>query len=69
MYLIEKIVLVLKLSLFLYLLRDDGDNPETEEDAGPADESEIPEPEEYVDLLVDDVQGENAQPVVVNDRS
>ena len=63
------IVLVLKLSLFLYLLRDDGDNPETEEDAGPTDESEIPEPEEHVDLLVDDVQGEDAQPVVVDDRS
>ena len=54
----------MKLSLFLYLLRDDGDNPETEEDAGPADESEIPEPEEHVDLLVDYVDGQNAECIV-----
>ena len=48
---------------------DDGDDSEAEEDAGPADEDEIPEPEEHVDLFINNVEGENAQTVVIDNRS
>ena len=37
------------------LLWDDSDDSEAEEDTGPADEDEKPEPEEHVDLLVNNV--------------
>ena len=37
------------------LLWDDSDDSEAKEDAGPANEDEKPEPEEHVDLLVDNV--------------
>ena len=39
----------------------DGDDSEAEEDAGPANENHKPEPEENVDLLVDDIERQNAQ--------
>ena len=39
----------------------DGDDSEAEEDAGPAHENHEPEPEKNVDLLVDDIQRQNAQ--------
>ena len=41
--------------------RHNGDDSEAEEDAGPSDENHEPEPEEDIDLLVDDVQGQNTE--------
>jgi hypothetical protein len=38
-------------------------------DGGPDGESDEPEPEEDVDLLVDDVHGEDAETVLVLNRS
>ena len=43
--------------------------PEAKVDASPDGEADEPEPEEDVDLLVDDVDRQDAQPVVVHDRS
>ena len=40
---------------------DDGDDSEAEEDTGPPDQDQKPEPEENVDLLVNDIQRQNAQ--------
>jgi len=51
------------------VLWNDGYDSEAEEDAGPADEDEIPEPEEHVDLFINNVEGENAQTVVIDNRS
>ena len=44
-------------------VEDDGE-PEDEEEAGDEGEEEQPEPEEDVDLLVDDVDGQQAECVV-----
>ena len=41
--------------------RHDGDDSEAEEDTGPPDQDQKPEPEENVDLLVNDIQRQNAQ--------
>ena len=43
--------------------------PDHEVDGGPNGESDEPEPQEDVDLLVDDVDGENAEAVEVLDGS
>jgi len=34
-----------------------GDNPEAEEDGGPTDKKDVPEPKKDVNFLVDDIQG------------
>ena len=47
----------------------DGDDSEAEKDAGPAHEDHEPEPEKNVDLLVDDIQRQNAQSVMVDNSS
>ena len=41
--------------------RHNGDDSEAEEDTGPPDQDQKPEPEENVDLLVNDIQRQNAQ--------
>ena len=38
-------------------------------DGGPGGEDDVPEPQEDVDLLVDDVHGEDAEAVLVLDRA
>ena len=54
---------------FCDLLGCDGDGPDHEVDGGPDGEGDVPEPEEDVDLLVDDVHGQDAEAVLVLDRA
>ena len=43
--------------------------PDHEVDGGPHGEPDEPEPQEHVDLLVDDVHGQNAEAVLALDRA
>ena len=54
---------------FCDLLGCDGDGPDHEVDGGPDGEGDVPEPEEDVDLLVDDVHGQDAEAVLVLHRA
>ena len=48
------------------LLWSDGNYSEAEEDTGPADEDEIPEPEEDVNLFIDDVERQHTQTINIH---
>jgi len=52
-----------------FIPRGNEDESETEEDASPDSHSHEPEPEEHIDLLDDDVDGEDAETVMVLDGS
>ncbi len=53
----------------IFLPRGDGDNPEHEVDGGPDGEDDVPDPQEDVDLLVDDVEGKDAEAIVQLNRA
>ena len=46
------------------ILGEDGDQPEAEEDSGPESQSNEPEPEEDIDLLIDHIDWQHAQGIV-----